>query len=170
MVTIISMSPFSFLTCRKFARSKKKTVAVATTLRSNKKVPSLVDKWKAAKEELHEDDEDEPESAYEMLEKKKQRETEEWRARQIASGEAKDNANFQPLGGDWRERVKRKKALSKKEAVETAAPTNGKQQPDLVELLRDLPSGWQAYWDVSSKEVYYGNTNTSETTWIRPTA
>ncbi|KAI3928654.1 hypothetical protein MKW98_024255 [Papaver atlanticum] len=155
----------------KVARSKKKTVAVATTLRSNKKVSSLVDKWKAAKEELHEDDEDEPENAYEMLEKKKQREIEEWRARQIASGEAKDNANFQPLGGDWRERVKRKRALSKKEAVETAAaPTNGKQQPDLVELSRDLPSGWQAYWDVSSKEVYYGNTNTSETTWIRPTA
>lgn len=27
----------------------------------------------------------------------------EWRAKQIASGEAKDNANFQPLGGDWYE-------------------------------------------------------------------
>lgn len=25
----------------------------------------------------------------------------EWRARQIASGEAQDNANFVPLGGDW---------------------------------------------------------------------
>lgn len=25
----------------------------------------------------------------------------EWRAQQIASGEARDNANFQPLGGDW---------------------------------------------------------------------
>jgi len=25
----------------------------------------------------------------------------EWRAQQIASGEAKENANFQPLGGDW---------------------------------------------------------------------
>ena len=25
----------------------------------------------------------------------------EWRAHQIASGEAKDNANFQPLSGDW---------------------------------------------------------------------
>lgn len=25
----------------------------------------------------------------------------EWHAQQIASGEAKDNANFQPLGGDW---------------------------------------------------------------------
>ena len=35
---------------------------------------------------------------------------EQWRAEQIASGEAKANANFQPLGGDWRERVKRKRA------------------------------------------------------------
>lgn len=25
----------------------------------------------------------------------------EWKAKQITSGEAKDNANFQPLGGDW---------------------------------------------------------------------
>ncbi|CAI9756991.1 unnamed protein product [Fraxinus pennsylvanica] len=25
----------------------------------------------------------------------------EWRAQQIANGEAKDNANFEPLGGDW---------------------------------------------------------------------
>lgn len=85
--------------------------------------------WKAAKEELNENDEDEPENAYEILEKKRQREIEvckwislfincifnwwelfpyilclqEWHAQQIASGEAKDNANFQPLGGDWYE-------------------------------------------------------------------
>jgi len=25
----------------------------------------------------------------------------QWRAQQIATGEAKENANFQPLGGDW---------------------------------------------------------------------
>ncbi|OVA05119.1 WW domain [Macleaya cordata] len=156
----------------KVVRTKRKIVAVAPTMRSNKKVSSLVDKWKAAKEELHEDEEDEPENAYEILEKKKQREIEEWRARQIASGEAKDNANFQPLGGDWRERVKRKRAQSRSEAVETPteAPMNGIQQPDLIEISRDLPSGWQAYWDESSKEVYYGNTITSETTWTRPTS
>ncbi|KAL6975152.1 hypothetical protein U1Q18_023946 [Sarracenia purpurea var. burkii] len=87
----------------KVLRSKKRTVAAGSTLKSNKKVSSLVDKWKAAKEELHEDDEDEPENSYESLEKKRKREIEEWRAQQIASGEAKDNANFQPLGGDWYE-------------------------------------------------------------------
>ncbi|KAG8385994.1 hypothetical protein BUALT_Bualt03G0102900 [Buddleja alternifolia] len=83
----------------KVPRGKKRAVAVVSTLRSNKKVSSLVDKWKAAKEELHEEEE-EPEDAHEILEKKRQREIEEWRVHQIASGEAKDNPNFQPLGGD----------------------------------------------------------------------
>lgn len=154
----------------KVLRSKKRTVAAVSTLKSNKKVSSLVDKWKAAKEELHEDEEDEPENTYEMLEKKRQREIEEWRAQQIASGEAKVNANFQPLGGDWRERVKRKRAKLNREAVKNSSesPTNGNQQPDLNEVSRDLPSGWQAYWDESSKQFYYGNTITSETTWTRP--
>ncbi|GMI63816.1 Formin binding protein 4 [Hibiscus trionum] len=155
----------------KAARIKKKTVAVASSLRSNKKVSSLVDKWKAAKEELQENAEDEPQNAYEILEKKRQREIEEWHAQQLASGEAKDNANFQPLGGDWREKVKRRRAQKAKESTETPseAHPDGNQQPDLDELSRGLPSGWQAYWDEASKQVYYGNVNTSDTTWIRPT-
>lgn len=154
-------------------RRKKHTIAVAPTLRSNKKVSSLVDKWKAAKEELHGDEEEEePENAYEVLEKKRQKEIEEWRARQIASGEAQDNANFLPLGGDWRERIKRKKAKAKMEAIQTPGEVvedNEAKQPDLVELSKDLPSGWQAYWDESTKGIYYGNSITSETTWTRPT-
>ncbi|KAI3417060.1 uncharacterized protein J3R85_014799 [Psidium guajava] len=154
----------------KVLRSKKRTVAVAPSLRSNKKVSSLVDKWKAAKEELQGDDEDEAKTALALLEKKRQREIEEWRAQQIASGEAKENANFQPLGGDWRERVKRKRAQAAGEAVQNQEQLNaGNQQPDLVELSQSLPSGWQAYWDESSKQVYYGNLVTSETTWTRPT-
>ncbi|XP_022716682.1 uncharacterized protein LOC111275559 isoform X2 [Durio zibethinus] len=155
----------------KAARAKKRTVGVASSLRSNKKVSTLVDKWKAAKEELHENAEAEPENAYEVLEKKRQREIEEWHAQQLASGEAKDNANFQPLGGDWREKVKRRRALKAKESTETPSEVlpDGNQQPELDELSRGLPSGWQAYWDETSKQVYYGNTNTSETTWIRPT-
>ncbi|KAK8626379.1 hypothetical protein V6N13_134028 [Hibiscus sabdariffa] len=155
----------------KASRTKKKTVAVASSLRSNKKVSSLVDKWKAAKEELQENAEDEPENAYEKLEKKRQREIEEWHAQQLASGEAKDNANFQPLGGDWREKVKRRRAQKAKESTETSSEAlpEGNQQPDLDEHSRGLPSGWQAYWDEASKQVYFGNVNTSETTWIRPT-
>lgn len=117
-------------------RAKKRTVAATTsTLRSNKKVSSLVDKvrclslepprtdipfsyiflnlklkcislstcaqWKAAKEELNDSEEEEEEDDYGVLDRKRRREIEEWKSRQIASGEAKDNANFQPLGGDW---------------------------------------------------------------------
>ncbi|KAL3851105.1 hypothetical protein ACJIZ3_012987 [Penstemon smallii] len=156
----------------KVLRSKKRAAPVVTTLRSNKKVSSLVDKWKAAKEELHEEEE-EPEDAYEAVEKKRQREIEEWRARQIASGEAKENANFQPVVGDWRERVKRKRAQKMKETGQSSSdvPTieiKQNNKPDLVELAKGLPSGWQAYWDDSTKKVYYGNVLTSETSWTRP--
>ncbi|XP_061362230.1 uncharacterized protein LOC133305978 isoform X2 [Gastrolobium bilobum] len=154
----------------KVGRTRKRAVAVGSSLKSNKKVSSLVDKWKAAKEELLEEEE-EPESVYEVLERKRQREIEEWRAKQIASGEAKDNANFQPLGGDWRERVKRKRAQAASESTGTLqnAIEHNQQQPDLIELSKGLPSSWQAYWDENSKQVYYGNTITLETTWIRPT-
>ncbi|XP_016473971.2 uncharacterized protein LOC107795793 isoform X2 [Nicotiana tabacum] len=150
----------------KVSRNKKRTTGVVSTLRSNKKVSSLVDKWKAAKEELHAEEE-EPKSVLEKLEKKRQREIEEWRAKQIASGEAKENANFQPLGGDWRERVKRKRAEKMREAEKQ--PSEENEQPDLDVLSRGLPSGWQAYWDDSTKQVYYGNAVTSETAWNRPT-
>lgn len=37
----------------------------------------------------------------------------------------------------------------------------------LMELL--YPPYIQVYWDESSKQVYYGKTLTSETTWNRPT-
>ncbi|XP_045819418.1 uncharacterized protein LOC123912880 isoform X1 [Trifolium pratense] len=153
----------------KVVRTRKRAVAVGSSLKSNKKVSSLVDKWKAAKEELLE--EEEPESVFEALERKRQREIEEWCAKQIASGEAKDNANFQPLGGDWREKVRRKRAKAAKEAVgkvEVAIENSSQKKPDIVELSKGLQTNWQAYWDEASKKVYYGNVITSETTWTRP--
>ncbi|CAN6197939.1 unnamed protein product [Urochloa humidicola] len=100
----------------KVIRSKKRAVAVTSSLRSNKKVSSLVDKWKAAKEELRDEEEEEPESALEALERKRQKEIEVWRKQQIASGEAQENANFVPVRGDWRDRVKRRRAEAKKES------------------------------------------------------
>ncbi|KAK3132233.1 hypothetical protein QOZ80_6AG0517950 [Eleusine coracana subsp. coracana] len=158
----------------KVVRSKKRPVAVTSSLRSNKKVSSLVDKWKAAKDELR-DEEEEPENALEALERKRQKEIEEWRKQQIASREAKENANFVPVRGDWRDRVKRRRVEAKKEAKDesiTASLSPAEHhtgQPDVAELSKGLPSGWQAYLDESTKQVYYGNNHTSETTWARPT-
>ncbi|KAF8048635.1 hypothetical protein N665_2449s0005 [Sinapis alba] len=151
-------------------RPKKRTVAATTsTLRSNKKVSSLVDKWKAAKEELNDsEEEEEEEDDYGVLDKKRRREIEEWKSRQIASGEAKDNANFQPLGGDWREKVKRRKERAGRESDEPKKKNDKQQKPDLAKLSAHLPSGWQAYWDESTKKTYYGNTVTSQTSWTRP--
>ncbi|KAG8094405.1 hypothetical protein GUJ93_ZPchr0012g20005 [Zizania palustris] len=137
----------------KVVRSKKRSVSVASSLRSNKKVSSLVDKWKAAKEELHDEEDDEHESALDALERKRQKDIIEWCKQQIASGEAQENANFVPLGGDWRARVKRRRAEAKKEAkresilasvrVSGTATDAHKDQPDLAELSKGLPSGWQ---------------------------
>ncbi|XP_062233036.1 uncharacterized protein LOC133930412 isoform X2 [Phragmites australis] len=158
----------------KVIRSKKRAVAVTSSLRSNKKVSTLVDKWKAAKEELRDEEEEEPESALEALERKRQKEIEEWWKQQIASGEAQQNANFVPVRGDWRDRVKRRRSEAKKESKEEsiAASLSSAEQhkgPDLAELSKGLPSGWQAYLDESTTQVYYGNSHTTETTWERPT-
>ena len=108
----------------------------------------------------------------EALERKRQKEIDEWRKQQIASGEAKENANFVPLGGDWRARVKRRRAEAKKELKTEPIPAAAEQhkgQPDLAELSKGLPSGWQAYIDETTKQVYYGNILTSMTSWDRPT-
>ncbi|KAI3699744.1 hypothetical protein L2E82_44237 [Cichorium intybus] len=115
-------------------KNKKRIAAIVPGLRSNKKVSGLVDKWKAVKVELHKDEEDEePENALEALENKKQREIE-----QIATKEAKDNANFQPLGGDWRERVRRKRAKKQWKLKNI-------KERDLVQLTKQLPSRWQKW-------------------------
>lgn len=165
----------------KLGKKRTHSVAVAPMLMTNKKVSSLVNKWKQAKEELHGSDEDEDEKALydlEMLERKRQKEIEQWHRQQIASGEALDNANFQPLGTlDWRERVKRaKKADMKEGEIHAKSPTlvlesqkeSPPKKPDLIELSKGLPSGWQAFWDETSSEVYYGNLATQETSWDRP--
>lgn len=106
----------------------------------------------------------------EAFERKRRKEIDGWRKQQIASGEAKENANFVPLGGDWRDRVKRKRKEAKKEskAESVVAAEQHKGQPDLTELSKGLPSGWQAYIDESTKQVYYGSSLTSETSWDRP--
>ncbi|KAG0582964.1 hypothetical protein KC19_3G097700 [Ceratodon purpureus] len=182
-------------------RNKKRShsTAVGSSRMSKKKVSTLVNKWMAAQEELHSSDEEEEDKDlfdFEALEKKRQKEIEEWRHQTLASGGALENANFQPLGTlDWRERVKRAKKEASKLAAKqekdakaeestkdsanalddsnpdvdkVAASTTPPKKPDLKELSKDLPPGWQAFWDAASRDVYYGNLTTSETSWDRP--
>ena len=52
-----------------------------------------------------------------------------------------------------RERVKRRRAQLAKASAKTKAHTDGYQQPDLIELSRDLPSGWQVYLIIVSYAV-----------------
>jgi hypothetical protein len=90
----------------KAVRGKKRShsTTVAASLKANKKVSSMVNKWLAAKEELHSSEEDEDKALFDLeaIEKKRQKEIEEWRSQQLASGGALENANFQPLGTlDW---------------------------------------------------------------------
>ena len=35
---------------------------------------------------------------------------------------------------------------------------------------KDLPKPWKAVWDADSKDWYYWNADTDETTWIKPSA
>ncbi|GBG72434.1 hypothetical protein CBR_g12012 [Chara braunii] len=180
---------------KKSDKVKSKKRSHATILGSgasyaNKKVSSLLSKWQAAKEEMMQrEDEvsDEERALYDpdALERKREKEIEEWRRQQLASGEALENSNFQPLGGvlDWRERVKRARKAAEEEAEPaqnvptednsteedgTQAIEETKQQPDLTALSQGLPEGWEAYWDGASQEVYYGNIVTRETSWERP--
>ncbi|CAI5535667.1 unnamed protein product, partial [Closterium sp. Naga37s-1] len=90
--------------------TKPKRKAAVGGAHATKKVSSLVNKWKAAKEELDEErmrreqEEEERERALydgEVIGKKRQKKIEEWKQQQLQTGEAEENANFQPLAVDW---------------------------------------------------------------------
>eukprot|EP00850_Spirogloea_muscicola_P021361 SM000246S08204 [mRNA] locus=s246:179826:184215:+ [translate_table: standard] len=172
------------------AKAKRKVLASAVggpSLQSNKRVSSLLNKWKAAKEELQESDQEEQDTV-EAREIKRLKELEEWRRQQLASGGALENANFQPVAGDWRERVQKAKRAAAKASIkdastkdspsaakDTAATTpppsvavESSRKETLQELSKGLPSGWQAFFDQASGDVYYGNLTTKATSWERP--
>eukprot|EP00850_Spirogloea_muscicola_P016133 SM000129S26120 [mRNA] locus=s129:45826:51275:- [translate_table: standard] len=162
------------------AKAKRKVLASAVggpSLQSNKKVSSLLNKWKAAKEELQESDQEEQDTA-EAREIKRLKELEEWRRQQLASGGALENANFQPKAKRAAAKASIKDATTKDSpsaAEDTAATTpppsvavESSRKETLQELSRGLPSGWQAFFDQASGDVYYGNLTTKATSWERP--
>jgi hypothetical protein len=102
-------------------------------------------------------------------ERVKNADIEEWISQQFRTGEAQSNPNFIPLSVDWRARLS-ERAEAHRAAAEAAARSaedaseakvlHFDSQPDLELLGFGLPEGWQAMWDASSGDVYYGNVST----------
>jgi len=164
-------------------KSKKDGLSNGSKKKGTRKLPkgasSLLNKWEAVRNAEREAEETAARAEEEKFDvvaqkKKREREIEEWRFQQLATGEADGNANFQPLNGDWREKVKRAKQsgnASKAKATEgaqpiPAPPVSGK--PDLVAAAQGLPVGWQPMWDKTSGEIYYGNLSTGVSHAPRP--
>ncbi|BDA46282.1 hypothetical protein COCOBI_08-3740 [Coccomyxa sp. Obi] len=142
-------------------------------LRAGKATSSLIDKWAAVRKDLVDEEEVEEVPDADALERRRLREAEEWRLKQLRAGvSSEDNSNFQPLALDWREKMKTAKAaatVKRKPAATTPAPVIYSERPDLEALSVGLPAGWKALWDKTSKEVYYANPKTKETSWEKPT-
>mmetsp|Transcript_8244 Transcript_8244/g.30403 ORF Transcript_8244/g.30403 Transcript_8244/m.30403 type:complete len:623 (+) Transcript_8244:38-1906(+) len=153
----------------------------------DKKASAMIDKWKQKSEEIHgphspTGDVLDPELAVKAHKRQREDAVEAWRLDQLRSGNTSKNSNFQPLLGDWRERVKKAKQQEARLAQEP--PTNARdgagaatvdsshpvQPPDLSPYQVDLPEGWHAMWDAASGDVYYGNITTRETSWEKPVA
>ncbi|CAI2178871.1 14921_t:CDS:2 [Funneliformis geosporum] len=72
----------------------------------NKKMATLVEKWKAAEDFLSNTDWDEVRKHQHGIGSS---DPESWIKEQIESGEAANNPNLEPIKGDWRQRVRNKK-------------------------------------------------------------
>lgn len=143
---------------------------------------SLISKWQSVQQDLKaaeahaaaaEADAADPEMAV----KRRAIEAEEWRLQYLRSGQAADNPNFQPVAGDWRDKVKatekaeqRAARKAAKIASKTSSASVTSQPSDSVALSKGLPEGWLAMRDASDGSIYYGNLTTKETTWDRPSA
>ncbi|DBA73897.1 TPA: hypothetical protein ACH3X2_009548 [Trebouxia sp. C0005] len=153
--------------------------------KGTKGVSGLIDKWQAVRKDLEEqeakaEEEQFPDPA--AQERKRSEEAEKWRLHQLQAGaSSEDNANFQPLAVDWREKLKATRKGSKKapavsslEAATPAAPSQATTsppkpgeaaelgvtadgKPNLGLLSKGLPPGWQAMWDKNTGDIYYGN-------------
>nr|XP_018667349.1 formin-binding protein 4-like isoform X2 [Ciona intestinalis] len=90
---------------------KTKKVKKTSTKKPPKQMVGMVAKWQKAKMEIEEEEkrlikESEEDLDREVDVKKK---IVEWRREQFKSGKAASNANFQPIGDDWKKRVKQRK-------------------------------------------------------------
>ncbi|RIA93958.1 hypothetical protein C1645_761174 [Glomus cerebriforme] len=72
----------------------------------NKKMATLVEKWKAAEDFLSNTDWDEVRKHQHGIGSS---DPESWIKEQIESGEAANNPNLEPIKGDWRQRIRNKK-------------------------------------------------------------
>ncbi|GAB4822424.1 hypothetical protein N2152v2_009470 [Parachlorella kessleri] len=146
------------------AGAKKPKAQAAAKL--GKGTVSLINKWQAVQKEAQEREEAEeaaaaveadPQARAQAEEARRAREAEEWRMQQLRAGAVGDNANFAPVVGDWRDKIKQAKPerKRKKKAKDAAV-----ESPDLDALSEGLPGGWRAMYDKGSQRVYYGNTKT----------
>jgi hypothetical protein len=162
-------------------KPKRQKLAAVSNTKGHK---GDMSKW-AKLRETESDERDGAKSA-EAMKAKRAQELENWRAEKIRSGaDSRTNPNFVPVG-DWRARVAAANKNAKLEdfrarhenAAAAAEGSKGAVQPPeeppkkpiQEEEEAQLPAGWRAFYDETSGDIYYGNVETKETTWERPTS
>ena len=161
-------------------KPKRRKLAAVSNTKGHK---GDMSKW-AKLRETESDERDGAKSA-EAIKAKRAQELENWRAEKIRSGaDSRTNPNFVPVG-DWRARVaaanKNAKLEDFRARQEDAAaadaskeaskpPEEPPKKPTEEEEEAPLPAGWRAFYDETSGDIYYGNVETKETTWERPTS
>jgi len=160
------------------------------------KMSGLVDKWTAVRKEIAADEAAaagdtsvenaaDGAAALSMEKARKAREQEEWRTQQLREGATEsDNANFQPLQFNWRDRVAASRraaaasgdalpapsaSSSRPSAAAASAPAaESAAEPAPTSAAAPLPGGWKAFWSDEAQAYYYGNLATKQTSWIHP--
>ncbi|CAB4475270.1 unnamed protein product [Rhizophagus irregularis] len=88
-------------------KKRKKEKETLTSGFKNKKMATLVERWKAAEDFLSNTDWDEIKKSQHGINSS---DPESWIKEQIESGEAANNPNLEPIKGDWRQRIRNKKS------------------------------------------------------------
>ncbi|GBB99178.1 hypothetical protein RclHR1_03440011 [Rhizophagus clarus] len=88
-------------------KKRKKEKETLTSGFKNKKMATLVERWKAAEDFLSNTEWDEVRKNQHGISSQS---PEAWIKEQIESGEAANNPNLEPIKGDWRQRIRNKKS------------------------------------------------------------